>query len=259
MPRGGRLLGLAVLVAPILLAGCSSDPPPADPLVTTGASAGTADDARAKLAALAAAAEDRHMVASYTLAAAGRPNRTVIVTHATDHTWRVDIPGGALGGTADVSVAQTADGICQRALPSVQRSDPPTCVRVAAPNGRLAAAIDPRVQHPFTDWRRVLTDRQAPLDISTSRPLPGAQGTCFSVESTSASLNSPLDVGIYCYDPQGTLTGARLAFGTLTLAGTPGAPPPTISLPGPVVTGEPLRMAAPPTPASPTTSPGSNQ
>ena len=231
--------------------------PPPDPSTTSDAASNPATEARAQLAALVAAAEDRHLVASYTWTVTGRPNRTVVVTHAADRTWRVDIPGGALSGTADVSIAQTASGVHQCALQSPLRPEPTTCVRVAPPNGRMASGIDPRVQHLFTDWRSVLIDRQAPLAVSTSRPLPGTRGTCFSVDSTSASLAAPLDVGIYCYDQDGTLTGARLAFGTLVLAGTPSPAPPTVTLPGPVVDGEPLRTTAPPTPtrtaeASPT-------
>ncbi|MGW0431842.1 hypothetical protein ACWDV4_04745 [Micromonospora sp. NPDC003197] len=248
--RVRHLLGAVALGLPVLLGGCTADEPPPAPTTTSDAASAPANEARAQLAALAAAAADRHLVASYTMTVAERPNRTVVVTHAADRTWRVDIPGGALGGTADISIVQTASGIFQCALQSPQRPEPTTCVRVAPPNGRIASKIDPRVQHLFTDWRSVLIDRQAPLAVSTSRPLPGTRGTCFSVDSTSASLAAPLDVGIYCYDADGTLTGVRVAFGTLVLAGTPSPAPPTVTLPGPVVDGEPLGMTAPPTPSA---------
>jgi hypothetical protein len=254
----GVLVGGGVL----LLGGCAADvPPPTTPPVSASGTAPAptgVTEARAQLAGLAAAAKDRHLAALYTLSSRGEPNRTVALTNATDGTWRVDIPGGALGGTADVAIAQTRDGVFQCPLPSARRPDPPTCVRVAAPDGALAASIDPRVQHLFTDWREVLTDRQAPLSVSTTRPLPNARGACFSVESTAASLIAPLDVGIYCFDTDGTLTAARVAFGTLILTGTPTAAPPTITLPGPVVANPPLRTAAPPTPSheqSPTVTP----
>jgi hypothetical protein len=237
-----------LLAVPVLLAGCGSAPLPPD--LSASAAPSEPAQARAQLAALAAAAQDRHLVALYTLSTAGRTDRTVSVTVANDATWRVDIPGGALGGTADVSVAQTRDGLFQCALQSVQRPAPPTCVRVAAAGGNLPSTIDPWVQHLFTDWRSVLTDRQAPLAVAVSQPLTGARGTCFSVDSTSASLSAPLDVGIYCYDTDGTLTAARLSFGTLVLAGAPAAAPPTITLPGPVVAGAALATAAPPTPRS---------
>jgi hypothetical protein len=253
-----QLRGALALTLPLLLLACGGDPPPVDPTPTAPAISTAPPEARSQLAALAAAAQDRHLTASYRLSVAGRDDRTVVVTNATDRSWRVDIPGGALGGTADVSVAQTAAGLFQCALPSADRAVPADCVRVADPDAGLAGSIDPRVQHPFTDWRDVLTDRQAALSVSISPPLPGAAGTCFAVESTTVSIGPPLDVGIYCYDPDGTLTGARLSFGTLVLAGPPAAAPATISLPGPVVDREPLRMAAPPPedpPASPSVDP----
>ena len=56
--------------------------------------------------------------------------------------------------------------------------------------------------------------------MSTGAPLPGAQGTCFSVDSISASLPAPVDVGIYCYADNGLLTAARVGFGELTIAST---------------------------------------
>lgn len=248
------LAGALALAVPVLLIGCGSDPPAADPAPSDTAVPADVASARAQLAALAAAAEDRKLTASYTLSVNGRADRTVAVTTATDGSWRIDVPGGALGGGADVAVAQNRDGLFQCALPSAQRPIAVTCVRVAEPDGQLPAGIDPRVQHPFTDWPRVLTDHQAALSVSSSRQLPGVRGRCFSVETTSASLSAPLDVGIYCYEVDGTLTGARLAFGTLVLAGSPAAAPPAIALPGAVVAGEPLGMAAPPAPPPSATS-----
>ena len=61
--------------------------------------------ARDELAALAAAAQDRHLVAQYVYSRSGKPDRTIVFTSANDGSWRVDVPGGALGGTADVSMA----------------------------------------------------------------------------------------------------------------------------------------------------------
>ncbi|MGW4497049.1 hypothetical protein ACWENR_00275 [Micromonospora sp. NPDC004336] len=203
------------------------------------------DAARDELAALAAAAQDRHLVAGYTLRASDAPDRTVMVTRATDGTWRVDIPGGALGGTADVSFAATADGLYQCALPSATRPEPPSCVRLGDPDDAVPRRLDPRVQHPFTDWLDVLTDRRAPLAVSPAEPLPGAAGACYSVETTSASINAPLDVGIYCYDRDGTPTAVRTVAGTLVLAAPPAPAPATVQLAGPVVDREPLGTAAP--------------
>ncbi|PWU48252.1 hypothetical protein DLJ47_28700 [Micromonospora sp. S4605] len=169
-------------------------------------------------------------------------------TSANDGSWRVDVPGGALGGTADVSIAATADGLFQCALPSAGRPEPPSCVRLGDPDDGLPRRLDPRVQHPFTDWLAVLTDRRAPLAVSPAAPPPGATGACYAVESTSASINPPLDVGIYCYDQDGTPTAVRTESGTLVLAGAPAPAPATVQLAGPVVDGEPLGTASPPPP-----------
>jgi hypothetical protein len=246
----GGLGGALVITG--ALAGCGSDPVPAGAAAPSASAVPTEPtEARDVLAARAAAAKDRRMVAFYTLSTTDRADRTVTVTRAVDGGWRVDIPGGALDGTADVAVARTREGLFQCELPSAQRPVGPSCVRVSGPKGRLAAAADPRVQHVFVDWLDVLTDRGAAIAVTATRPLPGVRGSCFSVETNAASLAAPLDVGIYCYDRDGTLTGARLGFGTLMLAGAPAAAPPAVTLPGPVVGGEPLPMVSPtPTPST---------
>lgn len=195
------------------------------------------------------------MTATYTWSVPGRADRTVTVVRAVDGSWRVDVPGSALGGTADIAIVRSGGGLHQCALTSAQRPQPATCVRLGGPDDRLPGQLDPRVQHVFTDWLTVLTDRRAPLSVSVDRPLPGARGTCFSVESTSASLDAPLDVGIYCFDTDGTPTAVRAAFGSLLLAGTPTAAPATAPLAGPVVTGEPLGPDAPVEPPAPTATP----
>ncbi|MEK8109004.1 hypothetical protein NKG94_37695 [Micromonospora sp. M12] len=157
--------------------------------------------------------------------------------------------GGALGGTVDVSMASTADGLFQCALPSAGRPESASCVRLGERDDAIPRRSDPRVQHPLTDWLDVLTDRRAPLAVAPATAPEGLTGTCYSVDSTSASLNAPLDVGIYCYDRDGTPTGVRTGAGTLRLAAPPGPPPGTVQLAGPVVVDrEPLDTAAPPTP-----------
>jgi hypothetical protein len=142
-------------------------------------------------------------------------------------------------------VVRTKDGLYQCTPTSVDRARAAGCVRVAGPDGRLGWAYDPRVEHVFTDWLAVLTDHRAALAVSPAEPIKGVPGACFSVESSSASLTAPLDLGIYCYDQDGTLTGAALGFGTLVLDGAPGRAPASVSLPGPVVSGRPLPTASP--------------
>ena len=67
-----------------LLAGCGDDPPAADPTATASPTArpAAAGDARAQLAARAAAAKDRRYAALYMLSTGDRPDRTVVVTPA---------------------------------------------------------------------------------------------------------------------------------------------------------------------------------
>ncbi|MFC3503259.1 hypothetical protein ACFOOK_20080 [Micromonospora krabiensis] len=243
----GRLArGALALVLPALLAACTADqpaaPPPDDPEPVA------VDAARDELAGLAAAAQDRHLTARYTLRQDGEADRAIVVTSANDGSWRVDVPGAALGGTVDISLAATSAGLFQCALPSPARPEPATCVRVGDPDDTLPRRLDPRVQHPFTDWLDVLTDSRAPLSVSPATPPQGASGSCYSVESTSASLNAPLGVGIYCFEQDGTPTAVRIDLGTLTLAGPPGPAPASVALAGPVVDGEPLGTAAPPSP-----------
>ncbi|WP_431905317.1 hypothetical protein [Micromonospora carbonacea] len=253
IPPARRLTGVAALaLLPALLAACADDPAPAPaPSTSTDPAPAAADAARDELAALAAAAQDRSFTARYTLADGGGSDRSIVVTSAVDGTWRVDVPGGALGGTADVSLATTADGLYQCGLPSAGRPEPASCVRLGDPSDAVPRLLDPRVQHPFTDWLEVLTDRRAPLAVSPARPPQGASGSCYAVDTTSASLNAPLDVGIYCYAPDGTPTAVRTTGGTLVLAGPAGPGPATVQLAGPVTDGEPLGVAAPePSPES---------
>lgn len=247
----GSMRPFAALVAAILsgtavvaLSGCTATPPVLDdPSPTAGPTGPT--DAWGQLAARLAVAQDRRYVASYTLNSKGRGPRTVTVTIAQDGTWLVAVPGGALGGTTDVAIAATPSGLYQCALGTA-----PSCVRVAAADGTVPAANDPRVEYLFTSWLRILADRRQAIAVNPAI-LAGVAGQCFSVEPNSAALAPPVDAGIYCYDEDGTLTAASLAMGTFTLAGAPGPAPATIPLPGPVTAGTPLGMAAPP-PPSPT-------
>jgi hypothetical protein len=240
---------LSVLTGVLLTAaaaGCdggAAEPAPAP--IASAVSAPPTVDARAALAAVAALAEDRRYAAVYTLDTVGRPQRQVVATAAADGSWRVDIPGGALGGTADVSIVQIDAGVFQCSLPSATNPAAPTCVKVADPDERVPARYDPEVQRVLHDWLAVFTDRTAGLSVSVTTPLEGVQGTCYAVESISAALRAPFDVGIYCYAPDGLPTGARVAFGELRLAGAPAAAPPSVDLPGAVVGGDPMGMASP--------------
>ena len=253
-------LGLAVVCLVIAGAGsvgCGGAPPP-DDLPTPTALPPQAD--RDRLAGLAAAAKDRRYVATYTLSTPKRSNRTVTVAVASDGSWVVAVPAGALSGLADIAMFFSAAGLFQCALgpaagagglrPDLPRVTP-GCVKL----GKLTAAIDPRVHHLFTDWIDPLVDRETALSVAAAAALPGSRGACYSVESNSAALAPPVDPGIYCYDSDGTLTAARLGFGTLTLTGAVAPAPPSVTMPGPVLNRAPLPMTAPPPPPTPTATP----
>jgi hypothetical protein len=232
-----RFRGLIlILAAGVVLSACS-DPPPVSSAETAAPNA--PDDPRTQLAARAAAAQDLRQVASYRLRTADRPDRTVTFTQAKDGSWRLDVPGQALGGTVDIALVKASGVLYQCALPDAG------CVRVS----RVSASFDPKLEHLFTDWLAVFMDRDAALAVSAAGALPGVPGTCFAVDSSAVSVKAPLDAGIYCYADNGTLTGARTSVGTLSLVGTPTPGPMSVTLPGAVKAGQPLPNASPPAPS----------
>jgi hypothetical protein len=254
VPRAATLAvaGVAALaLAGPGLAGCATTAPPhGDPV--PGTTSLPPQVARDQLAGRAAAAKDHRYVATYRLTTPRRADRTVTVAFARDGAWAVSIPGGALGGYADIAmlgspagrfecVLGPAAGAAAAGVPPVA----PACIKLHG----LTAATDPRIQHVFTDWIDPLTDRETAISVATATRLPGAGGVCYSIESNSTQLSPPVDPGIYCYDTDGTLTGARLGFGTLLLIGTPGPAPTTITMPAPVTAGPALPQQAPPAPS----------
>lgn len=205
---------------------------------------------RSAMVAVVALAKDRHYTASY-LWRQGERDRTVTVLLAEDGTWRVDVPGGALGGTVDVSVLWTAKGYFQCVL----SGGPQRCVRIAAATGTVPDGSDPRIQHLFTDWLDVLLNRDAPLSIATDDAPDGVRGACFSVESNAVVLPAPISTGLYCFAEDGTLTAANVNFGKVRIVGDPLPATATATLPAPVSEGAPLGMGTPPKP-KPKPSPG---
>lgn len=239
-----RGIGAAAVsvTAVALLSACGSSGTPDG--VTSEPAAPSVVEPRAQLAARAAAAKDRRYLVGYLLNTQGRTTRSVLVTVAADDSWRVDIPGGALGGGRDIAIAGRPEGQYQCTLDATA-----SCVRVAALGKKLPAAVDPRVQYPFTGWLDALLDRQVPLSVAIVDPLPGSSGACFAVEPAVTAVQPAIDAGVLCYSDDGMLTAARFPFGTLTIAGQPTPPPPTVVLPGPVANTPPLPTAAPSAPA----------
>ncbi|MFC7530357.1 hypothetical protein [Actinoplanes sp. GCM10030250] len=241
------LSALTAALTGVVLAGCGGDEPEAAP---TGSPAPPASvqpdrDDREAFAGLAALALDRRYAALYTLDVGNGAPRNVIATVANDGSWRVDIPNGALGGTAGVSIVRNTNGVYQCSLPTPENPVTAGCVRVAAKGDKVPRRYDPRVQRLFRQWLPVFTDRKAALAVSAVQPLPGAQGSCFAVDSVSASLDAPVDVGIYCYSADGLLTAARVEFGVLKLVSQV-AGPQAVQFPGPEVAGDPMGMDSPP-------------
>ena len=229
-------------------------PAPTEPAPSaSGPAAPDPGDPRVQLAARAALAQDHRFAALYRYDVPGQPTRNVVATVANDGSWRVDVAGGVLGGTTDVAIVSLDTGVFQCSLPSATNPISSTCIRVAAPGKRVPKEYDPRIERVFRQWLNVFTDRQSALSVSAARPLAGSQGTCFSIDSISASLNAAVDVGIYCYADNGLLTAARVDAGTVTIAGTPVTPPAKVQLPGPIVDGGPMGLESP-TPPPPAVS-----
>ncbi|AEV89001.1 hypothetical protein ACWT_7992 [Actinoplanes sp. SE50] len=246
----GSVRGLSALTAALLafgLAGCGGgDTPDAAPTGSASPSASTDPnpDARNQLAGMAALAMDRRYAALYSFTGGDGVARNVVATVANDGTWRVDIANGALGGSADVSIVHNPNGVYQC---TVSMSGAPInagCVHVASKGEKVPAPYDPRVQRLLRQWLPVFTDRNAALAVSVAQPLDGTQGSaCYSVDSNAASGDAPVDVGVYCYAPDGMLTAARVGFGVLRLVRQVAAPP-TVQFPGPEVGGAAMGMSA---------------
>jgi hypothetical protein len=238
---------LTALIALAVTAGCSGAPDP-QPAPTPSTGGDDTPDSRADLIARATLAQDKAYAALYTLTEDGNGRQhNVVATVGADGTWRVDESHAMLGGTADVSIVSTAAGVFQCTVSSPSNPTTPSCVRVANPGKKVAKDYSPQVERLFRQWLPVFTDRQSALAVTEVDPLDGAQGTCFSIDSIAASIKAPVDIGIYCYAPDGVLTAARVDFGQLKLVSQV-AGPATVPLPGPVGPGPAMTVDSPPPP-----------
>lgn len=227
--------GATAAVCGIVVAGCSQPGTPDAAGESHMPVAGTATEPRADLSRRVAAAKDRRFAATYVWNGGAR--QTVTVTKAQDGTWRVDVPGGALGGQVDISLIGGARGVFQCTTAG--------CVQVAVSADSIPTVNDPGVQHPFTDWLSLLTDQKAPLSVSIAQPITNSTGICFSVEPTTIAVVAPTASGVFCFGDDGLPTAAQSSFGTLVLVGAPMPAPPTVGLPGAVRPGPALDVAAP--------------
>ncbi|KUL34626.1 hypothetical protein [Actinoplanes awajinensis] len=248
LPSGsGRLLAALTATALALgLAGCGEDTPDAAPTPSASALITPGNpDSRNELAGIAAIALDRKYAALYTFTGSSGVPRNVVATVAVDGTWRVDIANGALGGSSDVSIVRNQNGVYQCSLSMTGAPVNAGCVHVAAKGEKVPRRYDPQVQRLFRQWLPVFTDRDSALAVAAVQPLDGAQGgSCYSVDSISASQDQPVDVGVYCYSADGLLTAARVGFGRIQLVRQI-AGPATVQFPGPEVGGDAMGMGAP--------------
>ncbi|NMO52226.1 hypothetical protein HH310_13590 [Actinoplanes sp. TBRC 11911] len=233
------------------LAACGDDAAQPAPSPSAAPPPAVDDNARNDLVARAALAQDKSYAALYSLDDGTGTPRDVVATIAADGTWRVDVAKGAFGGTTDESIVSTPAGVYQCTVATAANPITPACVRVANPGKPVPAKYDPSVERLFQPALNVFTDRQAAIAVTEVAPLAGVKGDCYSIDSISAALDAPVDVGIYCYAADGVLTGVRVGFGVLKLVNQV-AGPKTVGLPGQVVDEAPMETASPEPPSAPT-------
>jgi hypothetical protein len=221
-------LTLLTITLAAALTGCASGSP-----VTLPSGSPSPDDTlplRALLSARAAQASAHFFTGSYSLTTgAGMPAQTVTIARSSLG-YRLDI---ASGSTTSVLIHTTA-GTFQCSLGGGM----PGCSEVAKRGTSLPIALDPRLQHVFTDWPAKLADPSTAITVSVPSIRPTTQGDCFQIDPVSASMDPAVDSGVYCFASNGTVTGVRLANGTLVLTAT-SPPPATLDLPAPIASPTP--------------------
>lgn len=217
-------------------------PSPAPPPTSDRAPIGTTS-AAAELAGLAAAAKGRQYSAVYELTRPKREPVDVTVEVAADDRWSVEIPGGAKGGKADVTIARNRDTYLQ-----CVDAKPDVCAPIATKDEEIPAKVDPVIQHVFTDWLDVMLNRSSPVSVAHADDLKGSQGECFWLERNSVTVSSPIPNGVYCLRSDGIVTAVKSEFGLLRLDGEPAEAPSKFKLPDTDDDATPLSTSAPPKP-----------
>ena len=193
-----------------------------------GPAATAAADARAELAARAAAAQDRRFTALYTYDADDGAQRSVVA----DHRHRRQLAGRRARRRRSAAPptcrsCDRAEGVFQCALPSADDPISPGCVRVGGPDSRVPARVDPKVQRVFRHWSERLTDRQAPLSVVAGPAAARREGHLLLGRVDRGLAEAPpVDVGIYCYAADGTADRGPGRLRHSTLAGAAGPAPP---------------------------------
>lgn len=243
-------LALVLVLGAAATGGCSDDGrAPASPVRSSGP-VSTLSPA-AQLAAHTARAQDRHYTAEYRFGPPGGAPAGSARVVRTPSGVRFDVLHPATGGTLrHTTVAVRSGAVRYRCVLTDTAGG---CVGVDAGGAGDSAAE--RLQHVFDDWLAVLTSRTAALSVAPVPAPAGVAGRCWSVEAVAASLDPPVDPGLYCFDASGVLTAVRLAAGTLTLVAA-GAAPGGVELPA--APGTALPATAVPSPPPSTPSPGSS-
>lgn len=247
--RGGILL-----VAILGIAGCSQggDAGPT-PSPTTSETPSTQLPAEAQLAGFAAHAQDQQYSASYRFTPTdGTPAGMVTVAKIKDG-FRLDMerPATTKAIAHTLVAAKNASGTFRCQITKAAKA----CVSTA---DDASPTPDPlRLRHVFSDWLETLADPSSAISVATSTPPAGMTGTCFSVEGVAASLDPPVDTGVYCFDDAGRITGLKLGSGTLSSADFQAAPK-EIALPAPIANQLPSTAVPSPTPTPSGTSPSAS-
>ncbi|WP_144300374.1 hypothetical protein [Stackebrandtia nassauensis] len=239
-------------LATVALTGCGSgsaadtakpSPSPAPAITSDRAPIGTSS-AAGELAGLAAAAKGRDYSATYELTRPGDKPVEVSVELAADDRWSVEVPGGAQGGKADVTIARHRDFYVQ-----CVEGKRDSCARVDTKDDKIPSTIDPVVQHVFTDWLDVMINRSSPISVAYAEDVKGVAGQCFWLERNSVTVSSPIPSGVYCLRSDGIVTAAKASFGSLKLKGEPGSGPGKLTLPDADEDATPLGTSPPPKPS----------
>jgi hypothetical protein len=248
------LAALGATAAVLTSAGCSGAPeaeaqqPSQSP--SPSAAGAQALPPAAQLAARAALAQDQYYSASYRFTPGGGGSAGTARVERTRGGFRLDLvlPGDDTHVERTTVVVRTPAGTVHCRLTAAGRG----CLPAGT---KPPAGLDPRLHLAFTDWLAKLADPSAAISVTVVPAPAGGSGTCFSVEGTAASLDPPVDPGIYCFDNVGRITSLRLAAGQLSSVQMSAAPS-RVALPAPVGGAVPPDAAPSPTPSvSPSTGP----
>jgi hypothetical protein len=206
--------GLALGVAVLLVAGCSSKHQKATPSPTAAAPA-SSPSAASQLAAVASVAGSAGYDATYTAhsdAQASEPARTsTIQVFRTATQTRLDVDEQS----TQVLIQVDANGTSSC---TVSTGTPDACVLLAGPDASIPANVpDPGLQHTFTSSLTVLAAGTG-LTVARAPGIPAAAGlpaaSCYAVMAAPDRTVSP---GTYCFSATGVVVRVQFRSSLLQL------------------------------------------